>query len=91
MLLRTYVTVTLFLAGAPQALARRAEAKRAEEGGLATLEWVALAIVAVTIAATSASSERRRLGQRPSASTVSIANTPSSTSGVAITWYGPRV
>ncbi len=51
MLLKTYVTVTLFLAGAPQAIARRAEAKRAEEGGLATLEWVALAIVAVTIAA----------------------------------------
>ena len=51
MLLRTYVTLTLFLAGAPQALARRAEARRAEEGGLATLEWVALAIVAVTIAA----------------------------------------
>ena len=43
MLLKTYVTVTLFLAGAPQALARRAEAKRAEDGGLATLEWVALA------------------------------------------------
>jgi hypothetical protein len=51
MLLKTYVTVTLFLAGAPQALARRAEVKRAEEGGLATLEWVALTIVAVTIAA----------------------------------------
>ena len=51
MLLKTYVTVTLFLAGAPQALARRAEARRAEDGGLATLEWVALAIVAVTIAA----------------------------------------
>jgi hypothetical protein len=51
MLLKTYVTVTLFLAGAPQALARRAASKRAEDGGLATLEWVALAIVAVTIAA----------------------------------------
>jgi hypothetical protein len=51
MLLKTYVTVTLFLGGAPQALVRRAEAKRAEDGGLATLEWVALAIVAVTIAA----------------------------------------
>ena len=51
MLLRTYVTVALFLAGAPQALARRAEVKRAEERGLATLEWVALTIVAVTIAA----------------------------------------
>ena len=42
MLLRTYITVTLFIAGAPQALARRAEVKRAQEGGLATLEWVAL-------------------------------------------------
>ena len=51
MLLKTYVTVTLFLAGAPQALTRRAEAKRSQDGGLATLEWVALAIVAVTIAA----------------------------------------
>jgi hypothetical protein len=51
MLLKTYVTVALFLAAAPQALARRAEAKRAQDGGLATLEWVALAIVAVTIAA----------------------------------------
>jgi hypothetical protein len=51
MFLQTYVKATLFLAGVPQALARRAEAKRAEDGGLATLEWVALAIVAVTIAA----------------------------------------
>ena len=51
MLLKAYVTVTLFLAAAPQTLARRAQAKRAEDGGLATLEWVALAIVAVTIAA----------------------------------------
>jgi hypothetical protein len=50
MLLRTYVTVTLFLAGAPQAVARRAEAKKREDGGLATLEWVALAIVAVALA-----------------------------------------
>jgi hypothetical protein len=51
MILRTYVAIALLLAGAPHALARRAEAKRAEEGGLATLEWVALTIVAVTIAA----------------------------------------
>jgi hypothetical protein len=51
MLLKTYITVTLFLAGAPQALARRAEAKRAEDEGLATLEWVALVIVAVGLAA----------------------------------------
>ena len=51
MLLKTYVTVTLLLAAAPRALARRAEAKRAEDGGLATLEWVALTIVAVGLAA----------------------------------------
>ena len=51
MLLKAYVTVTLFLTGTPAALARRADAKRSEDGGLATLEWVALAIVAVTIAA----------------------------------------
>ncbi len=51
MLLQTYVTVTLFLAGVPRALARRARAGRHQDGGLATLEWVALAIVAVTIAA----------------------------------------
>ena len=51
MLLQTYVKATLLLAGVPQALVRRAGAKKAEDGGLATLEWVALAIVAVTIAA----------------------------------------
>ena len=51
MLLKAYVTVTLFLAAAPQTLARRAQAKRAEDGGLATLEWVALTIVAVGLAA----------------------------------------
>ena len=51
MLLQTYVRATLFLTGVPQAIGRRAEAKRTEDRGLATLEWVALAIVAVTIAA----------------------------------------
>jgi hypothetical protein len=49
--LETYVKVTLFLAAAPGALRRRAAARRAEDAGLATLEWVALAIVAVTLAA----------------------------------------
>ena len=51
MLLQSYVKVTLFLAGVPRAVARRAEVKRAEDGGLATLEWVALTIVAVGLAA----------------------------------------
>ena len=50
-MLETYLRVTLFLAAAPEALRRRAEARRAEDAGLATLEWVALAIVAVTLAA----------------------------------------
>jgi hypothetical protein len=49
--LETYLRVTLFLAAAPEALRRRAAARRAEDAGLATLEWVALAIVAVTLAA----------------------------------------
>jgi hypothetical protein len=49
--LETYVKVTLFLASAPDVLRRRAAARRAEDVGLATLEWVALAIVAVTLAA----------------------------------------
>ena len=51
MLLDTYVKVTLLLSGLPSTLDRRMQAKKAEDGGLATLEWVALAIVAVTIAA----------------------------------------
>jgi hypothetical protein len=49
--LETYLKVTVFLAGAPEALRRRAAALRAQDAGLATLEWVALAIVAVTLAA----------------------------------------
>jgi hypothetical protein len=48
--LKTYITVTLFVAGVPDALRRRAEARRGDDTGLATLEWVALAIVAVTLA-----------------------------------------
>jgi hypothetical protein len=48
--LETYVKVTLFLACAPEALRRRAAARRTDDAGLATLEWVALAIVAVTLA-----------------------------------------
>ena len=50
MFLQAYLKATLFLAGVPQTLARRAEAKKAEDGGLATLEWVALTIVAVGLA-----------------------------------------
>jgi hypothetical protein len=51
MLLQTYLRVTLLLTGVPAALRRHAAAKRAQDGGLATLEWVALAIVAVGLAA----------------------------------------
>jgi hypothetical protein len=47
--LRTYVTVTLFLRGPVDALRHRVDARR-DDKGLATLEWVALAIVAVTLA-----------------------------------------
>lgn len=49
-MLETYVRLTLLLADAPDALRRRAAARRDQDGGLATLEWVALAIVAVTLA-----------------------------------------
>ncbi|MGZ4602413.1 MAG: hypothetical protein ACXV0U_02310 [Kineosporiaceae bacterium] len=51
MLLQTYVRATLLLATATQALHHRAQSRRGEDRGLATLEWVALAIVAVTLAA----------------------------------------
>jgi hypothetical protein len=50
-LLETYVQATLLVAGAVDALQRRAQTRRQEDSGLATLEWVALAIVAVTLAA----------------------------------------
>ena len=49
-MLQIYVRVTLLVTGAPDALRRRAAARRNDDG-LATLEWVALAIVAVTLAA----------------------------------------
>ena len=51
MLLQMYVRATLLVVGASQALHRRADARRRDDRGLATLEWVALAIVAVTLAA----------------------------------------
>ncbi len=54
MVLETYVKVALLVTGLPQALDRHMKAKRSEDGGLATLEWVALAIVAVTIATAAA-------------------------------------
>jgi len=50
-LLQTYVRAMLLAAATTQSLRRRAEARREEDSGLATLEWVALAIVAVTLAA----------------------------------------
>jgi hypothetical protein len=50
-LLQTYVRTTLLVAGAMAALQRRVQARRQVDSGLATLEWVALAIVAVTLAA----------------------------------------
>jgi hypothetical protein len=56
--LETYVRVSLFLAGAPEALRRRAAVRRTDDAGLATLEWVALAIVAVTLAAGAATGIR---------------------------------
>ena len=57
-MLETYVRVSLFLAGAPEVLRRRAAARRTDDTGLATLEWVALAIVAVTLAAGAAAGIR---------------------------------
>jgi hypothetical protein len=51
MLLQTYVKITLLLTGVSAGLRRHAEAKRPQDDGLATLEWVALAIVAVGLAA----------------------------------------
>ena len=49
-MLKTYVTVTLLLTRPAEAVRRRADGRRRDETGLATLEWVALAIVAVTLA-----------------------------------------
>jgi len=69
MVLKTYVKVALLVTGLPQALDRRMKAKRSEDGGLATLEWVALAIVAVTIAAAAAvgigAAVNRKIAQIP--------------------------
>lgn len=51
MFLQTYIKATLLLTGLPQRLERHAGAKRADDRGLATLEWVALIIVALALAA----------------------------------------
>ncbi len=50
MFLQTYIKVTLLLTGLPHTLERRSRTKRPEDSGLATLEWVALIIVALALA-----------------------------------------
>jgi hypothetical protein len=68
-LLQTYVRTTLLVAGVVEALHQRAQARRHEDTGLATLEWVALAIVAVTLAAGAAAGIKavidRKISQIP--------------------------
>jgi heme O synthase-like polyprenyltransferase len=68
-LLQTYVRTTLLVAGVIAALQRRAQARRQDDTGLATLEWVALAIVAVTLAAGAAAGIKavidRKISQIP--------------------------
>ena len=51
MVLQTYLKVALMLSGLPHKVERRAVSKKTEDGGLATLEWVALIIVALALAA----------------------------------------
>jgi hypothetical protein len=67
--LETYVKFTLLLVGLPETVSRRAAARREEDAGLATLEWVALAIVAVTLATGAAVGIKavidRKIGQIP--------------------------
>jgi hypothetical protein len=50
MLLQAYVRLSLFFTGGAVALGRRARAEREEDAGLATLEWVALVIIALALA-----------------------------------------
>jgi ABC-type Mn2+/Zn2+ transport system permease subunit len=63
------VRVALLVAGAVEALQRRAQTRRDMDTGLATLEWVALAIVAVTLAAGAAAGIKvvidRKISQIP--------------------------
>lgn len=68
-MLETYVKVTLFLVGLAETASRPAGARRKDDAGLATLEWVALAIVAVTLATGAAVGIKavidRKIGQIP--------------------------
>ncbi len=50
MLLQAHVRLSLFLTGGAAALGRRARREREEDAGLATLEWVALVIIALALA-----------------------------------------
>ena len=50
MLLQTYVTVSALLAGLPARIEDRVRTRRQEDAGLATLEWVALVIIALGLA-----------------------------------------
>lgn len=50
MLLQTYVTVSALLASLPARVEHRIRTKRPEDTGLATLEWVALVIIALGLA-----------------------------------------
>jgi hypothetical protein len=67
--LETYVKFTLLVVGLPETVSRRAAARTEEDAGLATLEWVALAIVAVTLATGAAVGIKavidRKIGQIP--------------------------
>ena len=50
MLLQAYVKVTICLARGAAPLRRQARPRRKEDAGLATLEWVALVIIALALA-----------------------------------------
>jgi hypothetical protein len=67
--LQTYVRLTLAIAQATDGLRRRIPMRRDRDAGLATLEWVALAIVAVTLAAVAGAGIRaaieRKINQIP--------------------------
>jgi hypothetical protein len=50
MLLKTYVTVSALLAAVPARVERRVRTRHQDDTGLATLEWVALVIIALGLA-----------------------------------------